>query len=84
MSDHSSVYTRTEIITCLMLFLIQNTRNRDTVAMGRKQLQNGRSNTGTPDVVSRTAPPETSLSSRTKGSAKDRTGPRAGKPGPAG
>ena len=114
------------IITFLMVFLIQNTQNRDTVAMqlkldeliratkgahlslldleeleekelaafvcqyealaamGRSQLEKGRPDTGTPEVVSRTAPPEKSLSPRSKASAKGRTSPTAGKKAPAG
>ncbi len=120
------INTGTTIITFLMVFLIQNTQNRDTVAMqlkldeliratkgahlslldleeleekelaafvcqyealaamGREQLQKGRPDTGTPDVVSRVAPPETSLSPRPKASATDRIAPRAGKKAPAG
>jgi low affinity Fe/Cu permease len=120
------INTGTTIITFLMVFLIQNTQNRDTVAMqlkldeliratkgahlslldleeleekelaafvaqyealaaiGREQLKKGRSDTGTPEVVSQTAPPERSLSRRSQASAKGRTSPRAGKPGPAG
>jgi low affinity Fe/Cu permease len=114
------INTGTTIITFLMVFLIQNTQNRDTVAMqlkldeliratkgahlslldleeleegelatfvrqyealaarGREQLQKGRSDTGTPEVVSRTAPPERSLSRRKPASAKGRTAPREG------
>ena len=106
------INTGTTIITFLMVFLIQNTQNRDTVAMqlkldeliratkgahlslldleeleekelaafvcqyealaamGREQLQKGRPDTGTPEVVSRTAPPEKSLSRRKPASAK--------------
>jgi low affinity Fe/Cu permease len=120
------INTGTTIITFLMVFLIQNTQNRDTVAMqlkldeliratkgahlslldleeleerelaafvaqyealaakGRAQLQKGMSDTGTPEVVSQTAPPEKSLSPRRSASAKGRTSPRAGKPKPAG
>jgi low affinity Fe/Cu permease len=120
------INTGTTIITFLMVFLIQNTQNRDTVAMqlkldeliratkgahlslldleeleerelaafvaqyealaakGRAQLQKGMSDTGTPEVVSQTAPPEKSLSPRRSASAKGRTPPRAGKPKPAG
>ena len=120
------INTGTTIVTFLMVFLIQNTQNRDTVAMqlkldeliratkgahlslldleeleekelaafvrqyeelaaiGRAQLDKGKSDTGTPEVVSRTAPPEKSLSPRTKASAKGRTAPRAGKEAPAG
>ncbi len=116
----------TTIVTFLMVFLIQNTQNRDTTAMqlkldeliratkgahlslldleeleekelaafvrqyeelaaiGRSQLEKGKPDTGTPEVVSRTAPPEKSLSPRTKASAKGRTAPRAGKKAPAG
>ena len=97
------INTGTTIVTFLMVFLIQNTQNRDTVAMqlkldeliratkgahlslldleeleeqelsafvrqyeelatlGRKQLEKGKPDTGTPDVVNQTAPPETSL-----------------------
>ncbi|MFM7442578.1 MAG: low affinity iron permease family protein, partial [Tabrizicola sp.] len=103
------INTATTIVTFLMVFLIQNTQNRDTVAMqlkldelilatkgahlslldleeleekelaafvrqyealaakGREQLQKGLPDTGTPEVVSRTAPPETSLSRQPKG-----------------
>ena len=120
------INTGTTIVTFLMVFLIQNTQNRDTTAMqlkldeliratkgahlslldleeleekelaafvrqyeelaaiGRSQLEKGRPDTGTPEVVSRTAPPEKSLSPRTKASAKGRTAPRAGKKAPAG
>ena len=120
------INTSTTIITFLMVFLIQNTQNRDTVAMqlkldeliratkgahlslldleeleereltafvkqyealaamGRRQLEKGRPDTGTPEVVSRTAPPEKSLSPRSKASAKGRTSPTAGKKAPAG
>jgi len=120
------INTGTTIVTFLMVFLIQNTQNRDTVAMqlkldeliratkgahlslldleeleekelaafvcqyealaamGREQLQKGRPDTGTPEVVSRTAPPEKSLSPRSKASAKGRTSPTAGKKAPAG
>ena len=120
------INTGTTIITFLMVFLIQNTQNRDTVAMqlkldeliratkgahlslldleeleekelaafvcqyealaamGREQLQKGRPDTGTPEVVSRIAPPETSLSPRPKASATGRSAPRAGKKAPAG
>jgi low affinity Fe/Cu permease len=120
------INTGTTIITFLMVFLIQNTQNRDTVAMqlkldeliratkgahlslldleeleerelaafvaqyealaakGRAQLQKGMSDTGTPEVVSQTAPPEKSLSPRRSASAKGRTPPRARKPKPAG
>lgn len=98
------INTGTTIVTFLMVFLIQNTQNRDTVAMqlkldelirategahlslldlekleekelaafvrqyetlaakGRAQLDKGRPDTGTPEVVTRTAPPEKSLS----------------------
>ena len=98
------INTGTTIITFLMVFLIQNTQNRDTTAMqikldeliratkgahlslldleeleekelaafvkqyealaslGRKQLDKGRPDTGTPEVVSRTASPAKSLS----------------------
>lgn len=114
------INTGTTIITFLMVFLIQNTQNRDTVAMqlkldeliratkgahlslldleeleetelaafvrqyealaarGREQLQKGRPDTGTPEVVSRTAPPARSLSRRKPASAKGRTSPREG------
>ena len=98
------INTGTTIITFLMVFLIQNTQNRDTTAMqikldeliratkgahlslldveeleekelsafvkqyeelaslGRKQLDKGKPDTGTPEIVSQTAPPEKSLS----------------------
>jgi low affinity Fe/Cu permease len=120
------INTGTTIITFLMVFLIQNTQNRDTTAMqlkldeliratkgahlslldleeleerelaafvrqyealaakGREQLKKGRPDTGTPEVVSQTAPPEKSLSRQRSASAKGRTSPRAEKPGPAG
>ena len=120
------INTGTTIITFLMVFLIQNTQNRDTVAMqlkldeliratkgahlslldleeleekelaafvrqyeelaalGRAQLEKGRPDTGTPEVVSRVAPPEKSLSPRKRASATDRTPRRAGKKEPAG
>lgn len=120
------INTGTTIITFLMVFLIQNTQNRDTVAMqlkldeliratkgahlslldleeleekelaafvrqyeelaaiGRKQLEKGKPDTGTPEVVSRVAPPERSLSQRTPASAKGRTPPRGGRKSPAG
>jgi low affinity Fe/Cu permease len=120
------INTGTTIITFLMVFLIQNTQNRDTVAMqlkldeliratkgahlslldleeleekelaafvrqyealaakGRAQLQKGMSDTGTPEVVSQTEPPEASLSRRPKGSATGRTALRARKRSPAG
>jgi low affinity Fe/Cu permease len=120
------INTGTTIITFLMVFLIQNTQNRDTVAMqlkldeliratkgahlslldleeleekelaafvrqyealaalGREQLKKGRPDTGTPELVSQTEPPEKSLSQPTKASAKGRSTPRAGKPKPAG
>lgn len=120
------INTGTTIITFLMVFLIQNTQNRDTVAMqlkldeliratkgahlslldleeleekelaafvrqyealaakGRERLDKGLPDTGTPEVVSQTAPPEKSLSPRKSTSAKGRTAPRAGKPRPAG
>ncbi|MDP3262068.1 MAG: low affinity iron permease family protein [Tabrizicola sp.] len=97
------INTGTTIVTFLMVFLIQNTQNRDTTAMqlkldelirategahlslldleeleerelaafvaqyealaarGRAQLDKGKSDTGTPEVVTRTAPPEKSL-----------------------
>ena len=115
------INTGTTIITFLMVFLIQNTQNRDTVAMqlkldeliratngahlslldleeleekelaafvrqyealaayGRAQLDKGKPDTGTPEIVSQTAPPERSLSRRTPASAKGRTSPRAGR-----
>jgi low affinity Fe/Cu permease len=118
------INTGTTIITFLMVFLIQNTQNRDTVAMqlkldeliratkgahlslldleeleekelaafvrqyealaafGRAQLDKGKSDTGTPEVVSQTEPPEKSLSRPKTASAKGRTSPRAGKPAP--
>lgn len=114
------INTGTTIVTFLMVFLIQNTQNRDTTAMqvkldeliratngahlslldleeleekelavfvkqyeelaalGRAQLDKGRPDTGTPEVVSRTAPPEKSLSQLSKVSVKGRTSPRAG------
>ena len=114
------INTGTTIVTFLMVFLIQNTQNRDTTAMqlkldeliratkgahlslldleeleekelaafvrqyeelaaiGRAQLDKGKSDTGTPEVVSRTAPPEKSLSQRKSASAKGRSVPRAG------
>lgn len=120
------INTGTTIITFLMVFLIQNTQNRDTVAMqlkldeliratrgahlslldleeleekelaafvrqyealatfGRAQLDKGMTDTGTPEVVSQTAPPETSLSPQRSESAKGRTSPRAESSGPAG
>jgi low affinity Fe/Cu permease len=120
------INTGTTIITFLMVFLIQTTQNRDTVAMqlkldeliratkgahlslldleeleerelavfvaqyealaaiGRERLKKGQSDTGTPEVVSRTAPPEASLSPHQKTSATDQSGLRARKPGPAG
>lgn len=119
------INTGTTIITFLMVFLIQNTQNRDTVAMqlkldeliratrgahlslldleeleekelaafvrqyealaayGRAQLVKGMTDTGTPEVVSQTAPPETSLSRPRSGSAKGRTAPPAERPAPA-
>ncbi len=115
------INTGTTIITFLMVFLIQNTQNRDTVAMqlkldeliratkgahlslldleeleekelaafvrqyealaanGRAQLEKGKPDTGTPEVVSRTEPPESSLSRPPKASVKGRTSPRAGR-----
>ena len=120
------INTGTTIVTFLMVFLIQNTQNRDTAAMqlkldeliratkgahlslldleeleekelaafvkqyealasmARAQLQSGKSDTGTPEVVSRTAPPEKSLSPQPKASARGRTAPSAGKKAPAG
>ena len=120
------INTGTTIITFLMVFLIQNTKNRDTVAMqlkldeliratrgahlslldleeleekelaafvkqyealaafGRSQLDKGQSDGGTPEVVSRTAPPEKSLSRQRSGSTRGRTAPREGKKAPAG
>ena len=120
------INTGTTIITFLMVFLIQNTQNRDTIAMqlkldeliratkgahlslldleeleekelaafvrqyeelaalGRAQLEKGKPDTGTPEVVNRVAPPERSLSPRTPASAKGRTPPRAGRKSPAG
>ena len=113
------INTGTTIITFLMVFLIQNTQNRDTTAMqlkldeliratkgahlslldleeleekelsafvkqyeelaamGRAQLDRGKSDTGTPEIVSQTAPPEKSLSQGRPASGKDRTAPRA-------
>ena len=118
------INTGTTIVTFLMVFLIQNTQNRDTVAMqlkldelirategahlslldlekleekelatfvrqyetlaakGRAQLDKGRPDTGTPEVVTRTAPPEKSLSQPSTASATGRNGPRAGRSGP--
>ena len=115
------INTGTTIITFLMVFLIQNTQNRDTVAMqlkldeliratkgahlslldleeleekelaafvrqyealaanGRAQLEKGKPDTGTPEVVSRTEPPESSLSRPPKASVQGRTSPRAGR-----
>ena len=120
------INTGTTIITFLMVFLIQNTQNRDTVAMqlkldeliratkgahlslldleeleekelaafvrqyealaayGRRQLDKGQSDGGTPEVVSQVEPPEASLSPRPKASATGRTAPRAGRKSPAG
>lgn len=120
------VNTGTTIVTFLMVFLIQNTQNRDTTAMqlkldeliratkgahlslldleeleerelaafvkqyeelaamGRKQLDKGKPDTGTPEIVSQTAPPEKSLSQRRPASAKDRTAPRARRRSPGG
>lgn len=113
------INTGTTIVTFLMVFLIQNTQNRDTTAMqlkldeliratkgahlslldleeleekelsafvkqyeelaamGRAQLDKGKSDTGTPEIVSQTAPPEKSLSQGRPASGKDRTAPRA-------
>ncbi len=113
------INTGTTIVTFLMVFLIQNTQNRDTTAMqikldeliratkgahlslldleeleekelaafvkqyeelatlGRKQLDKGKPDTGTPEIVSQTAPPEKSLSSPPKGSVRGRNGPAA-------
>ena len=118
------INTGTTIITFLMVFLIQNTQNRDTVAMqlkldeliratkgahlslldleeleekelaafvkqyealaamGRSQLEKGRPDTGTPEVVNRTAPPEKSLSRPKPASARDRSAPPSGTPAP--
>lgn len=120
------INTGTTTVTFLMVFLIQNTRNRDTVAMqlkldeliratrgahlslldleelaekeltafvrqyvvlaaeGREQLRKGRPDTGTPEVVSRTAPPEGSPSPRRKASARGRSARTAGKRAPGG
>ena len=120
------INTGTTIVTFLMVFLIQNTQNRDTTAMqlkldeliratagahlslldleeleerelaafvtqyealaakGRAQLDKGKSDTGTPEVVTRTAPPEASLSPPTPGSATGQTALPAGRPEPAG
>jgi low affinity Fe/Cu permease len=120
------INTGTTIITFLMVFLIQNTQNRDTTAMqlkldeliratkgahlslldleeleerelaafvrqyealaakGRERLNEGLPDTGTPEVVSRTAPPEKSLSPPKPKSARGRTAPRAGRKAPAG
>jgi low affinity Fe/Cu permease len=100
------INTGTTIITFLMVFLIQNTQNRDTVAMqlkldeliratkgahlslldleeleehelsafvaqyealaakARVELRQGKADTGTPEVISQTAPPERTLSRR--------------------
>ncbi|WP_103258465.1 low affinity iron permease family protein [Tabrizicola aquatica] len=119
------INTGTTIVTFLMVFLIQNTQNRDTVAMqlkldeliratkgahlslldleeleerelaafvrqyetlaakGREQLDKGRPDTGTPEIVTQTAPPEKTLSPQRQGSATDRTCPHAGKQSPA-
>lgn len=119
------INTGTTIVTFLMVFLIQNTQNRDTTAMqlkldeliratrgahlslldleeleekelaafvrqyeelaalGRAQLDKGRPDTGTPEVVTRTAPPEKSLSRPKPASATGRTDPPAEKPEPA-
>ena len=115
------INTGTTIITFLMVFLIQNTQNRDTTAMqlkldeliratkgahlslldleeleerelaafvkqyeelaaiGRAQLDKGKTDTGTPEIVNRTAPPEMSLSRSPKASAKGQNAPRAGR-----
>jgi low affinity Fe/Cu permease len=120
------INTGTTIITFLMVFLIQNTQNRDTTAMqlkldeliratkgahlslldleeleerelaafvkqyedlaalGRAQLDKGKSDTGTPEIVSQTAPPEKSLSRPRQASATDRTAPRARRQSPGG
>ena len=120
------INTGTTIITFLMVFLIQNTQNRDTTAMqlkldeliratkgahlslldleeleekelaafvrqyeelaamGRRQLDKGKSDTGTPEIVSQVAPPEKTLSQRRPASEKDRTAPRAGRRSPGG
>jgi len=120
------INTGTTIIAFPMVFLIQNTQNRDTVAtqlkldeliratqgahlslldleeleehelaafvaqyetlaaMARSELRGGKPDTGTPEVVSRTASPEKSLSPSKPGSAQGRTAPRAGSGGPAG
>jgi low affinity Fe/Cu permease len=119
------INTGTTIITFLMVFLIQNTQNRDTVAMqlkldeliratkgahlslldleeleerelsafvaqyealaaqARAELRKGKPDTGTPEVVNQTAPPEKSLSRPKSASAKGRTAPPAEKPAPA-
>jgi low affinity Fe/Cu permease len=119
------INTGTTIITFLMVFLIQNTQNRDTTAMqlkldeliratkgahlslldleeleerelcafrdqyealaakARAELRRGTPDTGTPEVVSPTEPPETSAAPRRKASAKGRTAPRAKTPTPA-
>jgi low affinity Fe/Cu permease len=120
------INTGTTIVTFLMVFLIQNTQNRDTTAMqlkldeliratqgahlslldleeleerelaafvkqyeelaakGRAQLDRGKPDTGTPDVVTRTAPPEKSLSRPTPVSVTDQSDHPAGRPEPAG
>ncbi|HEY6917874.1 MAG TPA: low affinity iron permease family protein [Tabrizicola sp.] len=115
------INTGTTIITFLMVFLIQNTQNRDTTAMqikldeliratkgahlslldleeleekelsafvrqyealaakGRAQLEAGNTDTGTPEVVSETEPPEKSLSRQRPVLVKGRTDPPGGK-----
>lgn len=120
------INTGTTIVTFLMVFLIQNTQNRDTTAMqlkldelirategahlslldleeleerelsafvsqyealaakGRAQLDKGKPDTGTPEIVSQTAPPERSLSPQRSASAKGRSAPRARRQSPGG
>ncbi len=119
------INTSTTIVTFLMVFLIQNTQNRDTTAMqlkldeliratkgahlslldleqleerelavfvhqyealaakGRAQLDAGKPDTGTPEVVSRTEPPEKSLSRQKPVLVRDQSAPHAEKPEPA-
>jgi low affinity Fe/Cu permease len=119
------INTSTTIVTFLMVFLIQNTQNRDTTAMqlkldeliratkgahlslldleeleetelcafveqyealaakARAELRKGKPDTGTPEVVSQTAPPAKSAVRQRKASATDQSAPRAGKREPA-
>ncbi|WP_295071664.1 low affinity iron permease family protein [Tabrizicola sp.] len=119
------INTGTTIVTFLMVFLIQNTQNRDTTAMqlkldelirategahlslldleeleerelaafvtqyealaakGRAQLDKGKPDTGTPEVITGTAPPEETLSRQRPVLVTGRTAPRGEKPGPA-